>query len=189
MSKNLFISIVLMFSMVISSCCLDISNNFKEINPKNLKFNTKELVIKLNCGSLFELYVDEGAFGGHENYIFESITGKVFYLSNAYLHNTDQQFVFNPVDSSIVYFDKDDNQIWPTKPRTESLLVFKKIKGHIVPIDSININTSGYVEKIFRLNDDKQLEPYLDLSNEFSWSFDDGIYLPVGYPGVFMIKN
>ncbi len=188
-NRKIFKITFLFFSLIVISCNLDVSNNFKEINPKNLKYTSKKLVEKINCGSLFELYIDEGAFGGHEDYVFEHINGKVYYLSDAFLHNTSQGSVFNPVDSSIVYFDKDAKQIWPPRILECRFFWIKKSDGNIITIDSMKVNTSEYVEKMYKLNEKNQLEPYLDLKgNEFSWSFEDGIYF-VGYPGVFYKKK
>ncbi len=185
MSIHFFRIIIIFFFLFANSGCLDFSNNFKEVKSSSLRYDSKELIVKLNCGSLFELYVDEGAFGGHEDYIFESNIGKTFYLSDAYLRNTGQRFVFNPVDSTIVYFDSDDKQVWPSGNLRFRFYWFRKDKGHIVPVDSIEMNTSEYVEKVYKLNESNQLVPYMDLEgNEFSWSFDDGVYF-VGYPGVF----
>ena len=189
MILRIFSSLTIIILLITSLSCLDVSNNFKEINPQNLKYSSKELIIKLNCGSLYELYQDEGAFGGHEDYIFESNSGKVFYLSNAYLHNTNQKFVFNPVDSTIVYFDKDVKQFTPTRNLDSESYWYKKGKRILIPIDTMKLNTSENVEKVYKLNDSNQLEPYMDLEgNEFSWSIDEGIYF-VGYPGVFYNKK
>jgi hypothetical protein len=186
--NNKTIWIILIIFLFSANSCLDYSNNFKEIKPTSLKYDSKELIVIINCGSLFELYVDEGAFGSHKDYIFESINGKTFYLSYAYLHNTGQKFVFNPVDSTIVYF-KSDNQIFPTGNLRAKSYWFKKTTGMIGSVDSIVINTTEYVEKIYKLNENNQLEHYMDLEgNEFSWSFDNGIYF-VGYPGVFYDKK
>lgn len=173
-------------SFTLLSCCLDFSNNFKEINPSSLKYTSKKLVIKLHCGNLYELFVDEGAFGAHEDYILEAANGKVFYLSNAYLQNTYQRFIFNPVDSTIVYFDEDED-IWPN---LEAECFWIKIydEGHMKPIDTLRVDSLKYVEKIFRLNNRNELEPYADLEgNEFEWP-ENGIYY-VGYPGVFYHKK
>ena len=183
--KCTFLKLILLSAICVNlSCCFDITNNFKEIDPKNLKYTSKTFIIKINCGSLYELYVDEGAFGGHEDYLFESINGKAYFLSSAYLHNTNQLSIFSPVDSSIVYFDG-SKQIWPTGDLKTRNYWFKKSAGHITPIDSMLVDTFMYVEKLYKLNDKNQLSPYLDLyDNKFSWSFDDGIYF-MGYPGVF----
>ena len=42
----------------------------------------------MDCGNLYELYINEGAFGAHEDYLFETLDQKSFYLSNAYLYKT-----------------------------------------------------------------------------------------------------
>lgn len=198
MLTNKFFKFILLFIAAIDiSCCLDISNNFKEINPTSLKYNSKQLYVSLNCGSLYEFYVDEGAFGAHNDYIFESKFDKVFFLSNSYLHNTGQRFVFNPVDSSIVYFDNSD-QIYPSGNLEARQYWFKKNTGNLTPLDSMEIvelkdvmliDPFQYVDKLYKLDEKNQLTPFLDLEdNEFSWSFENGIYY-VGYPGVFYDKK
>jgi len=102
--KAIFFIILIFFQSC--SLFLDYENCFKVVDANTLDFTKKTKLQKLEKGTLYKLYVDEGVFGSHNDYIFQT-DEKTFYLSYSYLFNTDQSVGFFS-DSLVVFYKRHD---------------------------------------------------------------------------------